>query len=104
MCESDVKGVKTSLNSFNCYSSYSSQKSQKWCLWLLCNTAYRILLLNLLLMSKASKVSNTLYTGPLTPPRGKAIYLKAFHLVGLAVHHQSVLGGSFVNFLGCVKL
>ena len=24
------------------------------------------------------------------PPRGKAIYLKAFHLVGLAVHHQSV--------------
>ena len=30
----------------------------------------------------------TLYTGPLTP-LGKAIYLKAFHLVGLAVHHQS---------------
>ena len=38
------------------------------------------------------------------PPRGKAIYLKAFHLVGLAVHHQSVWGGSFVNFLGLVKL
>ena len=36
--------------------------------------------------------------------RGKAIYLKAFHLVGLAVHHQSVRGGSFVNFLGLVKL
>ena len=28
-----------------------------------------------LLMSKGSKVSNTLYTGPLSPPRGKAIYL-----------------------------
>ena len=35
---------------------------------------------------------------------GKAIYLKAFCLVGLAVHHQSVQGGSFVNFLGLVKL
>ena len=36
--------------------------------------------------------------------KGKAIYLKAFRLVGLAVHHQSVGGGSFVNFLGLVKL
>ena len=63
-----------------------------------------VMLLNLLLMSKGSKVSNTLYTGPLAPPRGKAIYLKAFHLVGLAFHHQSVQGGSFVNFLGLVKL
>ena len=108
MCENDVKGVERSLNSFNCYSCYSSWKSQKWCLRLLCNTAYRVLLLNLLLMSKGLKVSNTmyctLYTGPLTPPRRKAIYLKAFHLVGLAVHHQPVQGGSFVNFLGLVKL
>ena len=108
MCENDVKGVERSLNSFNCYSCYSSQKSRKWCLWLLHNTAYRVLSLNLLLMSKGSKVSNTmyctLYTGPLAPPRGKAIYLKAFCLVGLAVHHQSVRGGSFVNFLGLVKL
>ena len=62
------------------------------------------MLLNLLLMSKGSKVSNTLYTGPLVPPREKAIYLKAFCLVALAVHHQSVRGGSFVNFLGLVKL
>ena len=50
-------------------------------------------LLILLLILKGSKESNTmyctLYIGPLTPPRGKAIYLKAFHLVGLAVHHQS---------------
>ena len=34
-----------------------------------------VILLNLLLMSKGSKVTNTLYTGPLTPPMGKAIYL-----------------------------
>ena len=108
MCQNDVEGVETSLNSFNCYSCYSSQKSQKWCLQLLHNTAYRVLLLNLLLMLKGSKVLNTmdctLYTGPLAPPMGKAIYLKTFHLVGLAVHHQSVWGGSFVNFLGLVKL
>ena len=32
---------------------------------------YRALLLNLLLMSKGSKVSNTLYTGPLDPPGGR---------------------------------
>ena len=36
--------------------------------------------------------------------KGNAIYLKAFHLVGLAVHHQSVQGASFINFLGLVKL
>ena len=35
---------------------------------------------------------------------GKVIYLKAFHLAGLAVHHQPVRGGSFVYFLGLVKL
>ena len=45
------------------------------------------------LMLKRSKV----YTGPLVPPRGKAI-------VGLTVHHQSVRGVNFVNFLGPVKL
>ena len=103
--ESGVCGFYTTLHTE--YSiCYANRKSQKWCLWLLHNTAYRVL--NLLLMSKESKVSNTmyctLYTGPLAPERGKAIYLKAFCLVGLAVHHQSVRGGSFVNFLGLVKL
>ena len=42
------------------------------------------------------------YRAP-NPPRVKAIW-KAFHLVGLVVHHQSVWGGSLVNFLGLVKL
>ena len=59
------------------------------------------MLLILLLMSKGLKVSNTtLYTGP---PMGKAIYLKAFDLVSLAIHHKSVRGGSFVNFLELVN-
>ena len=45
---------------------------------------------------------------PLAPARREGYLLqysiwKAFHLVGLAVH-QSVWGGSFVNFLGLVKL
>ena len=102
MCENDVKGVERSLNSFNCYLCYSSPKSQKWCLQLLCNTAYRVLLLNLLLMLKGSKVSNTLYTGPLAPSRREG-YLSLLSW-GLAVHHQSVRGGSFVNFLGLIKL
>ena len=73
MCENDVEGVKRSLNSFNCYSCYSSRKSQKWCLWLLRNSAYRVLLFLLLLMSTGLKVSNTMYcslsTGPLAPAR-----------------------------------
>ena len=102
------KGSKEALTVFNCYSCYSSRKSRKCCLRLLCNTAYKVHLLNLLLILEGLKVSNTmyctLYTGPPAPPRGKAIYLKAFCLVGLAVHHQSVQGGIFVNFLRLVKI
>ena len=52
------------------------------------NTAYRVLLLNLLLMLKGSKVSNTLYSGPLIPARREG-YLSLLPW-GLAVHHQSV--------------
>ena len=48
----------------------------------LCNTVYRVMVL-MSLMFEVSKVYSTLYTGPLTPPRGKAT---AFRLVGLAVH------------------
>ena len=103
MYKNDVKGVKGSLNSFNSYSCYSSWKL---CLQLLSNTAYRVLLFLLLLMLKGSKGSSTmyctLYTGPLTPARREG-YL-SLCLGGLAVHHQSVWGGSFVYFLGLVKL
>ena len=46
---------------------------------------------------------------PLTPARREGYLLhysiwKTFRLGGLAVHHQSVWGGSSVNFLGLVKL
>ena len=89
---------------FQCIKCYVCRRHQRWCLWLLCNTAYRVLLL-ILLMSKVLKMSNTtyytLYTGPLTPPGGKAC--TAFHLVDLVVHHQSVWEGSFVKFLGLVN-
>ena len=37
----------------------------------------------------------------LASPGGKAC--TAFHLTDLVVHHQSVQGGSFVNFFGLVK-
>ena len=47
----------------------------------------------------------TLYTGPLAPARREGyLFIWAFRLGGLVVHHQSVRGGSFVNFLGLVKL
>ena len=42
-----------------------------------------------------------LYTGPLTPPGGRLFRsIWTFYPVGLVVHHQTVQGGSFVNFLG----
>ena len=62
-----------------------------------------VMLLNLLLMSKGLKsIKYSVYTGLLPLPGGKAIW--SFCLGGLTVHHQSVWGGSFVNFLGLVKL
>ena len=49
----------------------------------------------------------SVYSGLLYLPGGKAMLQysiwKAIHLGGLAVHHQSVWGGSFVNFLGLVN-
>ena len=44
----------------------------------------------------------SVYSGLSPLPGGKAIW--AFCLGSLAVHHQSVWGGSFVNFLRHVKL
>ena len=99
---SKVSKILYRFQDFTCYVCW---RHQRWCLWLLCNTAYRILLL-ILLMLKVSNMSNTLYctlyTGPFTPPGGKTC--TAFCLVDLAVHHHSVKGGSFVKFLGLVKL
>ena len=43
----------------------------------------------------------SVYSGLSPLPGGKAI--SAFHLGGLAVHHWSVQGGSFVKFLGLVN-
>ena len=41
--------------------------------------------------------------GP-SPLQGGRLFIWAFRPVGLAVHHHAVRGGSFVNFLGLVKL
>ena len=82
-----VEDVKDGVCSFYatlhteyCYSSYSCQRC--WRCQILC----------------------TLYTGPLTPARREGYSIWAFCLGGLVVHHQSVWGGSFVKFLGLVKL
>ena len=78
---------------------YVCQRCRKWCLWLLHNTGYRVLLL----MSEVSKVYCTLYTVASRPCQEGRLFIWAFHLGSLAVHHQSVRGGSFVNFLGLVN-
>ena len=93
---------------FQCFKCYVCRRRRRWCLRLLCNTAYRVLLLNLL-MSKVSKIVCTVYTVASRPcQEGKLFvtvqYLKSLPFRGLAVHHQSVREGSFVNFLGLVKL
>ena len=46
----------------------------------------------------------TLYTLASGPCQEGRLFIWAFCLGGLAVHHQSVQGGSFVNFLRLVKL
>ena len=53
----------------------------------------------LLLMLEVSKVNVLCIQGP-SPLQGGRLFIWAFRPVGLAVHHQSVRGGSFVNFLG----
>ena len=72
-----VEGVKRSLKQFYCYSCYFKSKELKVMFAAFTQHCIQstVILLNLLLMSKGSKVTNTLYTGPLAPPMGKAIYL-----------------------------
>ena len=74
---------------------YVCRRCRKWYLWLLHNTAYRVLLL----MSEVSKVNVLCIQGP-SPLQEGRLFIWAFRPVGLVVHHQSVQGGGFVNFLG----
>ena len=78
-----VCGFYATLHTEYCYSFYSCRRCQRY--YVLC------------------------IQWPLAPARREGYFLqysiwKAFRLGGLAVHHQSVWGGSFVNFLGLVKL
>ena len=50
-------------------------------------------------MSEMSEILYSVYSEP-SPLQGGRLFIWAFHPVGLVVHHQSVRGGSFVNFLG----
>ena len=67
-----------------------------WCLWLLHKHCIQ--------SNEVWKLYSTLYTVVSCPCQEGRLFAiwKVFHLGGLAVH-QSVWGGSFVNFLGLVK-
>ena len=54
------------------------------------------------IMSEMSKILCIQWL--LAPPGGKDRCSHTIRPVGLAVHHHAVRGGSFVNFLGLVKL
>ena len=73
---------------FQCIKCYVRQRHWRWCLRLLCNTAYRVLLLILLLMLKMSRMSNTmyctLYTETPCSPRREG-YLKSLPSCGFSV-------------------
>ena len=99
MCENDVEGVERSLNSLIVTHVTQVERVEGG----VCGfyTTLHTELLNLLLMSKGSKVYSV-YSGLSPLPGGKAV-VWAFRLGGLAVHHWSVQGGSFVNFLGLVN-
>ena len=95
----DVEGVERSLNSFNCYSCYSSRKSRKWCLQLLCNTAYKVTQF----VTHVKRVKSILcIQSPFAPARieGYCVSLLSWGFRCSPL----VRGGSFVNFLGLVKL
>ena len=95
MCENDVEGVERSLNSFTHVTHVTQVERVESGVCGFYATLHTELL-NLLLMSKGLKVYSV-YSGLLPLPGGKAIVC-AFYLGGLAVHHWSVRGGSFVNF------
>ena len=73
--ETNIEGVKNTLQTVYRFQCIKCYVCRRWCLQFLCNTAYRVLLLILLLMLRVLKVSNTmyctLYTGPLTPQEGR---------------------------------
>ena len=97
----EIKAMSKVSKIFYRFKCYVCWRRWRWCLQLLHNTAYRVLLL-ISLMSKTSKMPNTIVLciqGP-SPLQGGRLFIWAFCPVGLAVHHQSVRGGSFVNFLG----
>ena len=92
--QSNVKYVEDTLQiiyRFQCIKCYVCQRHWRWYLRLLCNTAYRVMLLILLLRAKVSSTMYCiLYTGPLAPPGGKAC--TAFHLVEFSGLPPVILG------------
>ena len=96
----NVKGVEDTLYRFWCIKCYVCQRCRRWCLQLLRNTVCRVQIL----CWRCQRYSVLCIQWPLTLPGGKAHCSCTVCPVGLAVHHQSVWGSSFVKFLGLVKL
>ena len=96
---------------FQCFKCYVCWRRWRWSLQLLRNTAYRVLLFcySCWRCWRCQILCTVLCIQGLLPLQGGKLFVtlyciwKAFHLVGLAVHHHSVWGGSFVNFLGLVN-
>ena len=97
--ECNVEGVEDTLYRFQCIKCYVCWRCRRWCLRLLRNTVCRVQIS----CQRRQRYSVLCIQWPLTPPGGKTHYSHTIHPVGLAVHHQSVQGGSLVNFLGLVN-
>ena len=90
--ECNVEGVEDTLYGFKCIKCYVCQRCQRWSLWLLRNTVCRVQIS----CQRCQRYSVLCMQWPLASPGGKAHCSHTIHPVDLAVHHQSVRGGSFV--------
>ena len=78
----EIKAISKVLKIFYKFQCFKCYVCQRWCLWLLCNTAYRELLL-ILLMSMVSKILCTLYTVASRPCQEGRLFVTVQHLKSL---------------------
>ena len=90
--ECNVKDVGDTLYRFQCIICYVCQRCPRWCLRSLRNTVCRVQIS----CRRRQRYSVLCIQWPLAPPGGKAHCSCTICLVGLAVHHHAVRGGSFV--------
>ena len=89
---------------FQCIKCYECQRHRRWCLWVYATLHTEYCYSFTQVKGVKYYVLYSVHRASHSSKGGRLFIWKAFCLVGLALHHQSVRGGSFVSFLGLVKL